>query len=160
MANISRLRADRPGEVELFYIRLKTHSDNRLFELSEKAQTERSAASTASLAQIVADELVIAALKRGIHLDQWAIIPGAVQALIFVQESRPGLEASTDKPRLLTSFVAGFKAATAKRINLIRNQPGSPVWQRSYDAQRVDDEFMLARLRQRIATAEDAVISS
>jgi putative transposase len=29
-------------------------------------------------------------------------------------------------------LVAGFKSATTKHINLIRNTPGTPVWQRNY----------------------------
>jgi len=35
-------------------------------------------------------------------------------------------------PRSLASFVAGFKAAAARRINLLRRSPGRPLWQRNY----------------------------
>ncbi len=107
------------------------------------------------LSKIVSDELLLAASCRGITLDQWMIVPDALHALIFVQEDRPDSDITSGKPRLLNAFVAGFKAATAKRINLIRNQPGSPVWQRSYQEQRVEDEFMLARLRKKINTADN-----
>lgn len=113
-----------------------------------------------ALSKIVSDELLLAASCRGITLDQWAIVPDALQALIFVQEDRPDFAITSRKPRLLNAFVASFKAATAKRINLIRNQPGSPVWQRSYQEQRVEDEFMLARLRKKINTADNIVESS
>jgi len=112
------------------------------------------------LSKIVSDELLLAASCRGITLDQWVIVPEALHALILVQEDRPDFDISSRKPRLLNAFVAGFKAATAKRINLIRNQPGSPVWQRSYQEQRVEDEFMLARLRKKMNTADNIVESS
>ncbi|NJM96634.1 MAG: hypothetical protein HC800_05025 [Phormidesmis sp. RL_2_1] len=107
----------------------------------------------------MADELLLAANHPGIALDQWVIVPDALHALVFIRESRPDLEVKTGKPRLLNAFIASFKAATAKRINLIRNQPGSPVWQRSYREQRVEDEFMLARLRKRISSAEGGQLS-
>lgn len=112
------------------------------------------------LSKIVSDELLLAASCRGITLGQWVIVPDALHALILVQEDRPDFDITSRKPRLLNAFVAGFKAATAKRINLIRNQPGSPVWQRSYQEQRVEDEFMLARLRKKMNTADNIVESS
>ncbi|MEL7350926.1 MAG: hypothetical protein AAF171_27070 [Cyanobacteria bacterium P01_A01_bin.116] len=146
---------NRSVEAALYYVRLKTHSGASLFDLSE----ETSLTST-SAAQIVADELLLAAGDRGITLDQWVIVPDAIHALVFIRENRPDPEASVGKPRLLTSFIASFKAATAKRINLIRNQPGSPVWQRSYNEQHVEDEYMLSRLRARISSADRVVVSS
>jgi putative transposase len=36
------------------------------------------------------------------------------------------------KPKSLSAFIAGFKMAVTKRINLARNAPGTPVWQRNY----------------------------
>ncbi|MCS6888519.1 MAG: transposase, partial [Chloroflexus sp.] len=32
-------------------------------------------------------------------------------------------------PKSISSFVAGFKSATTKRINEYRQTPGMPVWQ-------------------------------
>ena len=40
-----------------------------------------------------------------------------------------------------------FKAAAAKRINLVRGEPGAPVWQRGYQEQRIDDPKTLERIR-------------
>lgn len=167
-------RNNRPVEAALYYVRLKTRNNSSLFGLSNDvpdpsqpaaSQANGLATSVASLSsapfsKIAADELLLAANHRGIALDQWVIVPDAVHALVFVREHRPDYEAGAGKPRLLTSFIAGFKAATAKRINLMRNQPGSPVWQRSYDEQRVDDEFMLKRLQRRISEADGIVRSS
>jgi putative transposase len=36
------------------------------------------------------------------------------------------------KSRSLSSFMAGFKSATTKRINIMLGTPGAPVWQRNY----------------------------
>ncbi len=124
-------------------------------EAVEPARKKSSPQSFSSVfSKIVADELLIAASGRGITLDQWLIVPDALHALIFVQEDRPDFDITSGKPRLLNAFVAGFKAATAKRINLVRNQLGSPVWQRSYQEQQVEDDFMLARLRKRMNAAD------
>lgn len=160
---------NRAVEATLYYVRLKTHRSSSLFgpaqdspenELSELTQTPATALSKAAFSKIVADELLFAADQRDIALDQWVVVPDAVHALVFVRENRPDLELSTGKPRQLTSFVAAFKAATAKRINLMRNQPGSSVWQRSYNEQRIEDEFMLSRLRRKITDANDVIVSS
>lgn len=166
-----------PVKAALYYERIKTYNSSRLFDSQNNClkntvvekpaiaylQTEQPAAEaletalnkslrksfSSVLSKIVSDELLIAASCRGITLDQWVIVPDALYALILVQEDRPDFDITSGKPRLLNAFVAGFKAATAKRINLVRNQLGSPVWQRSYQEQQVEDDFMLARLRKK-----------
>jgi hypothetical protein len=148
---------NRPIEAALYYVRLKTYSSSALFTLPDIAADY----ATSPLAKIAADELLLCAdSHQGIALDQWVIVPDAMHALVFVRENRPDPDFKSGKPRLLTSFIASFKAATAKRINLLRNQPGSPVWQRSYNEQRVEDELMLSRLRNKISDADGIVISS
>ena len=145
-------------------MRLKTYSDHRLFELPEKSFSDYSGSPVliSSQAKIVADELLLSAAGHpGIALDQWAIVPDALHALVCLQDySIGGGDTKVGKPRLLTSFIAGFKTVTAKRINLVRNQPGSPVWQRSYKEQRMEDALILSRLRNRIGTLDSVVISS
>ncbi len=127
----------------------------------------------ASIAQIAVDELLLAAEQRGITLEQWVILPDALHALIALQDHghdplgaklRDGKalqgNRTTGKPRALNTFVARFKAATAKRINLQRNQPGSLVWQRSYSEQRIEDERMLSRLQHNIRSLDKVVMRS
>lgn len=156
MINTSQFK-NRPIEAALYYVRLKTYNSGALFTLPEFSADY----ATSPLAKIAADELLLSAGNyQGIALDQWAIVPDALHALIFIRENRPDPDSKSGKPRLLTSFVASFKAATAKRINLLRNQPGSPVWQRSYNEQRIEDELMLSRLRKRISDVDSVVISS
>jgi len=54
------------------------------------------------------------------------------------------------KPRSLSSFIAGFKSATTKRINTARNLPRTSVWQRNYYDHIIHSEESLQRLQQYI----------
>jgi len=42
------------------------------------------------------------------------------------------------------------KSATTKRINIVRNAPGTLIWQRNYYEHTVRNELSLQRLRQYI----------
>lgn len=50
------------------------------------------------------------------------------------------------RPRSLSSFVAGFKAAVTKRINALRGTSGEPIWQRNYYEHIIRSDWELARL--------------
>lgn len=126
----------------LYYIRLDTHSDF----------LPREDASTMSFEQIAADELQAAANRKGVKIEEWTVCREAVHALVYINENRLE-EFRVGKPRLLTSFVAGVKAATAKRINMVRNQPGHPVWKRSYRQQRIENDRMLSQLKSHMRAA-------
>ncbi|MEM6429661.1 MAG: transposase, partial [Deinococcota bacterium] len=54
------------------------------------------------------------------------------------------------KPKSLSTFVAGFKAACTKRINKHRQTPRIPVWQRNYYEHIVRDEDSLNNIRKYI----------
>lgn len=51
------------------------------------------------------------------------------------------------KPNSLSSFVAGFKSAVTKRINLLRQNTNIPIWQRNYYESIVRDEKSLAAIK-------------
>ena len=53
-------------------------------------------------------------------------------------------------PKSLGSFIAGFKSATAKRINEYRGKMGTPVWQRNYYEHIVRNEDELNKIREYI----------
>jgi hypothetical protein len=50
----------------------------------------------------------------------------------------------------IPTIVRLFKSATTKQINLFRNTPGIPVWQRGYYEHIIRDEKSLFRIRQYI----------
>lgn len=135
---------------KLYHVHLLTHQEACLFGdlLGEQTQLSPSGQIAAAEWQQSA-----AAHQRDIELDLWTVLPNGVRALIAVvnsdsQLSTYGLRNVPPKPpRALSSFVAGFKAAAAKRINLVRGRPGAPVWQRGYQEQRIDDPKTLTRIR-------------
>ncbi len=107
---------------------------------------------------IVADEWTRSAQSRkGLELDIWTILPNGIQGIVILDNqslpisSRSISRKLTDqKPWVLSSFIASFKAAAAKRINLRRNQLGEPVWQRNYQEQLILDESTLNLWRNRL----------
>ena len=132
-----------------YHIHLLTHREEFLFGDVSGEHTRLN-----SSGQIAAAEWqqIAVAHQRDIELDRWAVLPNGIRALIaIVSNEQPmpaySLRSDTPKPRVLSSFVAGFKAAAAKRINLVRGEPGAPVWQRGYQEQRIDDPKTLERIR-------------
>lgn len=148
MASTFQLGLSKPS-ARVYHIHLLTHQEECLFGevLDENMQLNPSG-------QIAADEWrhIATNHQRGIELDQWTIIPNGIRALVVVVDnvqpsSTYGLCQSPPKPRALSSLVAGFKAAAAKRINLVRGLPGAPVWQRGYQEQQINDHKTIERIR-------------
>jgi len=148
LTNTFQLGASRKQTV-VYHLYLRTHEEAHLFGESSNGEVVLNA-----VGQIVAAEWQQTARTfKGIHLDQWAVLPDGIRALVMV-ESKASAESvsygqlrSQSRPRALSSFVASFKAAAAKRINLTRSLPGAPVWQPGCHEQRVDDKDTLERIR-------------
>ena len=64
--------------------------------------------------------------------------------------TRPTCQTVHRPARSIGSFVAGFKAATSREVNRLRNAPGTPIWQRNYYDRVIRDEAELQRIRQYI----------
>jgi REP element-mobilizing transposase RayT len=62
-----------------------------------------------------------------------------------IQSSRPKISM---KPKSISSLIAGFKSATTKKINIIRNTPQNPVWQGNYYDHIIRNDESLARIRE------------
>lgn len=62
-----------------------------------------------------------------------------------IQSSRPKISM---KPKSISSLIAGFKSATTKKINIIRNTPQNPVWQRNYYDHIIRNDESLAKIRE------------
>jgi len=66
-----------------------------------------------------------------------------------LQERR---ERTAERRRMTIPLVVGrFKTVSAKRINLLRQTPGVPVWQRNYYEHIVRDDAEMERIRLYIA---------
>lgn len=78
----------------------------------------------------------------GIRLDAFVVMPNHVHGIITLLDSTwKGSE-----------IVRGFKSVSARKINLIRDATGQPVWQRNYYEHIVRDEGELQRIADYIET--------
>ncbi len=141
-------------KTQAYFIRLAIHPQQILLGHYRAGQFHPSEYGT-----IVADEWVHSATHRkGVDIDQWIITPHELCGIVQIQfptcsALHDGISTAqaSQKPWLLSSFIASFKAAAAKRINLRRNRPGQPVWQPSYQEQWLHDPATLAQVRHRLS---------
>jgi REP element-mobilizing transposase RayT len=120
------------------------------------------------LGQIVVHEWLRSQdIRQEIDFDAWVIMPNHIHGIVVIHPPNTPQSSDTQrhpvgangrsplhgiafqpmKPRSLSSFIAGFKSATTKQINLIRNAPGTPVWQRNYYDHIIRNEISLEHLR-------------
>ena len=99
-----------------------------------------------------------------IKLDQFVVMPNHVHGIVFInrrgevaspkinaQQTLPkGWEGSSLHKPTLGQIVAYYKYMTTKQINIIRNTPGMPVWQRNYFEHVIRDENDLKNTREYI----------
>jgi putative transposase len=113
------------------------------------------------LGQIVLDEwLRSVEIRQEIGFDAWVIMPNHFHGIIVINPATlvgangrsplQGMPSKTMKPRSLSSFIAGFKSITTQRINIVRNLPRVPVWQRNYYDRIIRDQAALQQIRQYI----------
>jgi len=105
-------------------------------------------------------------IRPAIQLDEFVIMPNHLHAIIFATPDTVGAHsgapikhrpapvtknsAAYRPPRSLGSLIAGFKSATTKRINHVREMPGIPVWQRNYYEHVIRDQNALDSIREYI----------
>ncbi len=123
--------------------------------------------------KIVADEWKRSAeIRREIELDEFIVMPNHIHGIVIITKPNVGatgrspLRDDTQRrddndrgrsplrsgpvPKSIGAFVAGFKSATAKRINEMRRTPGVPVWQRNYYEHIIRNEKDLSEIREYI----------
>lgn len=93
-------------------------------------------------------------------LDRFIVMPDRIHSILVIidndmdmamscpYEARFGLPIAGSLPTILGSF----KSATTKRINISRNSPGNPVWQRNYYENIIRDSAALLKIREYIQT--------
>ncbi|MGB3138135.1 MAG: transposase [Nodosilinea sp.] len=127
--------------------------------------------------QIVAEEwLHSKEIRQEIDFDAWVIMPDHLHGVVLIESINPegannhlplrqtlvganGCLPSSSwrnnphrlvppmRPRSLASFIAGFKSATTKRINTLRDAAGTPVWQRNYYDHIIRNDQSLQHIR-------------
>lgn len=118
----------------LYFITLITFQRECIFgEIKNQRMT------LSSIGEIIKEEwLKSFEIREELVCDSWVIMPNHMHAILKI--IRKGSQHIKDKvmlnpgigyrpPRSVSSFVAGFKSAATKRINLARNTPGKKVWQ-------------------------------
>ncbi|PSN17176.1 hypothetical protein C7271_19105 [filamentous cyanobacterium CCP5] len=135
-----------------YWIRLTTHNQQALF--GNRTSPHLAINETG---HILADEWSRLAQKYStLQLEDWTVMPSSVQGIFILltdnvqQQNRFTDGTPGQPPRQLSAFVASFKAASATRINLLRNQPGEIIWQRGYQQQSLKDPHILLQARQRL----------
>ncbi len=105
---------------------------------------------------------------RHVELDEFQIMPNHLHGILTIaqryeeapsvvgaQHAAP-LQRNVISPNVhpgsLAAIVRSFKSAVSAHVNLLRQTPGTPVWQRNYHEHVVRDENDLHRIREYIQT--------
>jgi putative transposase len=97
-------------------------------------------------------------LRQEIEFDAWVLMPNHLHGIVIISqdvnswaihEKYGGV--ARRKPRSLSTFISGFKAATTRKINQLRKSPGETVWQRNYYEHIIRNETALEKIREYIA---------
>ena len=95
-----------------------------------------------------------------VTLDQWILMPNHLHGIIRIADDRRGGSRTAPtryshgetKQKALGSLIGAFKTVSTKKINQMRNAPGSTVWQRNYYEHVVRSESSLNEIRNYIMT--------
>ena len=156
-----RLRGYDYSQSGAYFVTICTHERQRLFGEIQRVQMALN-----QIGKIAAQEwLSSATIRREIELDVWVIMPDHIHGIVIIAHNGGDAQTSPEewkiqdkssggvahrKPRSLSSFVAGFKAAVTKRIKPLCESPHPAVWQRNYYESIVRDERHLNNIRRYI----------
>ena len=76
-----------------------------------------------------------------IQLDEFCIMPNHLHGILFIGDPT-GRGGSRTAPtgKSLGSLIGAFKTVSTKQVNLLRNMPGVPLWQRNFYEHIIRDE--------------------
>ena len=110
--------------------------------------------------EIVVDTWEWFAIQHGyIELNEWVVMPNHLHGIIVILDDwcmGGSRTASTtagptfNKGKPLGRLVGAFKTVSTRRINLMNDNPGVPIWQRNYYDHIIRNEQSLVRIRQYI----------
>ena len=145
-----------PGE---YFVTICTYQMRRLFGEIKNGRIQLSC-----FGQIVEEEwLKTPCLRPDVKLDEFVLMPNHLHGILVVRDSQEKQTLARDQavrahvcaplhcpPQSLGSIVKGFKSACKKRINLLRQTPRKPVWQRNYHEHIIRDDEDLNDIREYI----------
>ena len=90
-----------------------------------------------------------------VELDAFVVMPnhvhGSIMIFVGAIHELPLCQQTGRRRMLLPKIIGYIKMNTARRINRLRNAPGTPVWQRNYYDHVIRNEESLNSIRQYIA---------
>ena len=123
-----------------------------------------------------------AEIRSNVELDIWVVMPNHFHAIVVIDDDNPPRRGDLRSPffqqthgesikpfrsanqgdrqvaptgpraKSIGAIMSGFKSAVTKRINIVRQTPGLPLWQRNYWDHVIRDEADLKRIREYVAT--------
>ena len=160
-----RLKGYDYSQIGLYFVTICAHDKKCLF--GEVAKGEMQINEYGKTIESTWNDLVNH--NGGLRLKAFVVMPNHVHGIVEIGgaglEPRAGLEPAPTggmKSQGLQEIVRQFKTFSAKRINAIRNLPGTPVWQRNYYEHVIRDEDDCTRIIEYITTnpqrwAEDSL---
>ena len=113
-------------------------------------------------------------IRKEIEFDVWVVMPNHFHGIVMIQNTirecdrdrvrvndnnhvgangRSPLRSDSPqrmKPKSLSSLMAGFKSITTKKINILRDTPGTKLWQRNYYDRIIRNQDAMDKIRQYI----------
>jgi REP element-mobilizing transposase RayT len=95
-------------------------------------------------------------LRQNAVIDEFVVMPNHLHGIIMITQ---GVGAYCNTPlqnrfkspsKTVGSIIRGFKSTTTRQINLLRETPGNPIWQRNYYDHIIRNEYELNKIREYI----------
>jgi putative transposase len=107
-------------------------------------------------------------IRPNIRLDEFVIMPNHMHGIIEINEIADGRDTMHCKGTMhraptveqfgkptsntIPTIIRGYKSSVTKQINILRNQPGVPVWQRNYYEHIIRNEKSYYQISEYIQT--------
>jgi len=98
-----------------------------------------------------------AEIRNEVELGNYVVMPNHFHGIVFLHNDtvvgatgRSPLPPRGPMPKSLGALMAGFKSSVTKQINIIRDAPGFPVWQRNYYERIIRDKREMDRIHRYI----------
>jgi len=85
-----------------------------------------------------------------VRLDEWVVMPNHFHGIISITEAEGDSRIAPTKG--LGRLIGVFKTVSTKRINEIRDTPGTAVWQRNYYERIIRNAAELDKIREYVTT--------
>lgn len=101
-------------------------------------------------------------LRPNVKLDAFVVMPNHIHGIIIINDGHGSgrgvlqyaptqMNNTFQSPsQTIGAIVRGYKSSVTKKINILRNRPGCPIWQRNYYEHIIRDNKSYHRISQYI----------